>query len=131
MHGTRCTRTRHTWNPAPKNPASMGFCIQIHFFKGFSQKVLINFLYSCLLSYERVELMRAPGDGRINLIYFLTNEPRKDYISYNQSCHTRMVLSRLPEYNLLLCTIRQFTRPVCPCNAVMHSFVSRFHTRMV
>ena len=38
MHGTM-----HTWNPVPKNPASMGFCIQIHFFKGFSQKVLINF----------------------------------------------------------------------------------------
>ena len=46
-------RTWHAWNPAPKNPAymvpgaqepgNMGFCIQIHFFKGFSQKVLIKF----------------------------------------------------------------------------------------
>ena len=32
---------------------------------------------------------------------------------------------------MLLCTIRHLTAPVCPCNAVMHSFVSRFHARMV
>ena len=32
---------------------------------------------------------------------------------------------------MLLCTIRHLTQLVCPCNAVMHSFVSRFHARMV
>ena len=55
----------------------------------------------------------------------------KILINWNQSCHARMVVSQLPEYNMLLCTIRQNTPLVCPCNAVMHSFVSRFHARMV
>ena len=51
--------------------------------------------------------------------------------SFVSRFHARMVVSPLPEYNMLLCTIRQFTLRVCPCNAVMHSFVSRFHARMV
>ena len=55
----------------------------------------------------------------------------KILINWNQSCHARMVSSSLPEYNMLLCTIRHLTSLVCPCNAVMHSFVSRFHARMV
>ena len=33
--------------------------------------------------------------------------------------HARMVLSALPEYNMLLCTIRQHTALVCPCNVAI------------